>query len=340
MAHRMQRRNEFRGADPYDYIQMDGLAVMKIIKHCYEERSNIDTPRGGLLGLVIENRLEITNTFAFPFVKAGDDSLDEDHTSNMMMHMKKINQDYLHVGWYQACELGSFVTTEFVLAQQGYQDSIEESIVVIYDPQKTEKGFLSLKAYRLTQQALKLLAENENSITPDLVKQLHLSYDKLFHEVPLVIRNSPLANTLCCQLLEMKPADKGTQFLDLGTSSVMETHMKFLLEKVDEIHQEAYKMNKWQMQVSKQQQEKAKYLHQRNLENAARQAKGEPVLPEEDLQKLFRPIPPPSRLPPMLASGQIEMSSQQINSFCSQALAKLFIAEALQESKIEGQAIH
>lgn len=43
----------------------------------------------------------------------------------------------------------------------------------------------------------------------------------------------------------------------------MERHMQSLLEKVDEIHQEAYKMNKWQMQVSKQQQEKAKYIHQR-----------------------------------------------------------------------------
>lgn len=39
--------------------------------------------------------------------------------------------------------------------------------------------------------------------------------------------------------------------------------MKLLLEKVDDIHQEAYKMNKWTMQVSKQQQEKSKYIHQR-----------------------------------------------------------------------------
>ncbi|ODN02856.1 Eukaryotic translation initiation factor 3 subunit H [Orchesella cincta] len=326
------RRNEFNC--PYDYVQMDGLVVMKIIKHCYEERSNIDTPRGGLLGLVIENRLELTNTFPFPFTKAGEEAVDEEYTSAMMMHMKKINQDYLHVGWYQACELGSFVTTEFVLAQQGYQDSIEESIVVIYDPQKTDKGFLTIKAYRLTPQALKLLAENENTITPELVKSLHLSYERLFHEVPVVIRNSPLANALCCTMSEMKPA-KATQFLDLGTASVMERHMHSLLEKVDELHQEAYKMNKWQMQVSKQQQEKAKYIHQRNMENATRQAKGETALPEEDLAKIFRPIPPPSRLPPMLASGQIEMSCQQVNSFCSQALAKLFISESLQESKTD-----
>ena len=43
----------------------------------------------------------------------------------------------------------------------------------------------------------------------------------------------------------------------------MENHLKFVLEKVDELHQESYKMNKWQMQVSKQQQEKAKYIHQK-----------------------------------------------------------------------------
>jgi len=251
-----------------------------------------------------------------------------------MMHMKKINQDYLHVGWYQACELGSFVTTEFVSAQHGYQDSIEESIVIIYDPVRTSKGFLTLKAYRLTPQALKLLADTENVITPEFVKSLHLSYDKLFHEVPIMIRNSPLANALCCQLMEMKP-EQATQFMDLGTGSVLQNHMKFMLEKVDELHQESYKMNKWQMQVSKQQQEKAKYIHQKNLENAARQVKGDPALPEEDLSKIFRPIPPPTRLTPMLLSGQMDLASQQVNSFCSQALAKLFLSESLQEAKVE-----
>lgn len=48
---------------------------------------------------------------------------------------------------------------------------------------RTAKGFLTLKAYRLTPAALKLLADgNENTITPEFVKSLHLSYDKLFHE--------------------------------------------------------------------------------------------------------------------------------------------------------------
>lgn len=77
---------------------------------------------------------------------------------------------------------------------------------------------MSLKAYRLTPQALKMLGENEQNITPEFVKSLHLSFDKMFHEVPIMIKNSPLANALCCQIVEMKPKDNGNQFLDLGTS--------------------------------------------------------------------------------------------------------------------------
>lgn len=62
---------------------------MKIIKHCYEERSNIEVPRGGLLGLVIDNRLEITNTFAFPVSKT-DDAIDEGESAIVITKMKDI----------------------------------------------------------------------------------------------------------------------------------------------------------------------------------------------------------------------------------------------------------
>lgn len=42
-------------------------AVMKIVKHCHEEcAGNLEVAQGALLGIVVENRLEITNCFAFP----------------------------------------------------------------------------------------------------------------------------------------------------------------------------------------------------------------------------------------------------------------------------------
>lgn len=49
---------------------------MKIVKHCHEESTNnIDVAQGALLGLVVDNRLEITNCFPFP--KVYDESVDE-----------------------------------------------------------------------------------------------------------------------------------------------------------------------------------------------------------------------------------------------------------------------
>lgn len=40
---------------------------MKIIKHCHEEGAgNTEVAQGVLLGLVVDERLEITNCFPFP----------------------------------------------------------------------------------------------------------------------------------------------------------------------------------------------------------------------------------------------------------------------------------
>ena len=63
-------------------------------------------------------------------------------------------------------------------------------------------------------------------------------------------------------------------------------------------------------------------------ENAARALKKEPPLPEEDINKLFKPIPVPARLTPMLMASQVEAYGEHISKFCSQSLAKLFVMQA------------
>lgn len=51
-------------------------AVMKMVKHSHEESTgNMEVAQGALLGLVVENCLEITNCFPFP--KPNDESMDE-----------------------------------------------------------------------------------------------------------------------------------------------------------------------------------------------------------------------------------------------------------------------
>ncbi|CAB3371580.1 eukaryotic translation initiation factor 3 subunit H [Cloeon dipterum] len=316
---------------PINVVQISGLPMMKMIKHCHEEGSgSVDVAQGALLGLVVEKRLEITNCFPFP---KQDDSVDEDEAYQiaMMKKLRRVNVDHLHVGWYQSADVGNFISLPLLESQYHYQNSIEESVVLIYDTQKTARGFLSLKAYRLTPQAVVMY--KEEGFTPDALRNLKVGYESLFIEVPVVMKNSSLSNILLNQLSDMVPEEDGLGFLDLGTSSVLEGHMRCMMERVDELNQEAIKFNRYQQQVLRQQQDKYRYMQKRAQENAARQAKDEPPLPDEDINKLFRPLPTPQRLNPMIVAGQVNAYSSHVAQFCSQAMAKLFVTQTLQKAK-------
>lgn len=311
---------------------------MKMVKHCHEESSgNMDIAQGALLGLVVDNCLEITNCFPFP--KQNDETMDEDeYQLAMMRRLRRVNVDHFHVGWYQSADVGNFLSLTLLESQYHYQTSIEESVVVIYDTQKSSRGFLTLKAYRLTPQAIDMYKEGE--FTPEAFLKLKVGYVNLFTEVPIVIKNSALTNIMMSELAELVPEEEGSKFLDLGTASVLEGQLRCLMDRVDELNQEAIKFNRYQQLLSRQQQDKHRYLQKRAIENAARAAKDEPPLPEDDINKLFRPHPVPPRLTPMLLAGQINTYSQHIAQFCSQSLAKLYITQALQNAKESNSSKH
>ncbi len=313
-----------------DYVQLDGLVVMKMVKHCHEETtSKMEVAQGALLGLSVNGRLEITN--CFPFSKNDDFDDEEDYQLNMMRRLRIVNIDHLHVGWYQSANVGNVLSFPMYESQIGYQTSIEESVVIIYDTNKSDRGFLMLKAYRLTPEAIQLYKDNE--FTSEALKNLKVGYENLFVELPIVVRNSALTNIVMSELEEMIPEEAGTKYLDLGTATVLETQLRSMMDRVDELNQEAIKFNRYQSMVIRQQQDKNRMLAKRQQENAARAAKDEPPLPEEDINKSLRPIPVPQRLNPMITAGQINTYSQHISQFCAQSLAKLYITQSLQNAK-------
>lgn len=222
---------------------------MKMVKHCHEESSNMDLAQGALLGLVVDKCLEITNCFPFP--KSGDETMDEEmYQLTVMRRLRRVNVDHLHVGWYQSSDVGNSLSLALLESQYHYQTSIEESVVVVYDTQKSSRGFLCLKAYRLTPQAIQMYKDGD--FTPEAFRTLKVGYESLFAEIPIVIKNSPLTNIMMSELNELLPEDKGHNFLDLGTASVLENHMRSLIERVDELYQEAVRYNKYQQVVFKQ----------------------------------------------------------------------------------------
>jgi len=334
MAEREGRKNT-ESESQIEVVQIDGLVVMKLIKHCHEvEQGNLGIAQGALLGLVADTKLEITHSFPFPSAAAGGEESvdDEDFQLAMMRRLRMVNVDHLHVGWYQSANFGNFLSPQLLESHFAYQTSIHESVCLIFDTGKTSKGFLSMKAYRLTPMAIKLYKDGE--FGAEAIKNAKVTHDSLFQEVPIVVKNSHLVNELLLELSEQIPVESGSQFLDLGCANVLQDQLKYLMETVDELNQEAIKFNKYQNMALKQCQEKARWAQKRQVENTARQARGEEELPEEDINKVFKPIAPPSKLNSLILSSQALSTSQNVSQFCSQGLAKWFVAEGLQKARI------
>jgi len=91
----------FRDTHNVQYVQIDGLVALKIIKHCQEEGGSTgsDLVQGVLLGLVESNRLEVTNCFPFPRHNDEDEFDEVAYQLEMMKNLRHVNIDHLHVGW-------------------------------------------------------------------------------------------------------------------------------------------------------------------------------------------------------------------------------------------------
>lgn len=311
----------YKGPATPDVVEMSGLVAMKIIKHCQEESQAADV-QGILLGMLNmgTKRLEVTNCYPVPR-HTDDDDTDEDYNILMMKHFRNVNVDQLHVGWYQCSPFGSSLNKlESVDLQHMNQNAVEESVTIMYDPVRTQRGFLSLKAYRLTNTALALCKEGE--YTSETLQKHNMSFDKFFEEIPVIIKNSNLTNLLICEMQKHLAPDEGKQFLDMGTITSLEKSAYNLTKCVEEATRWAH----YQRNLMAKQQ-------QVQRENASRVARGEPPLTEEEINKIVRPVAPLQRLEASLNYSQTLNYCQQSSTFSTENIAKLFTARALQPNQ-------
>lgn len=307
---------------PISFVQIDGLVVLKIIKHCQEEGGVNADIQGALVGLVRDHKLEVTNCFPFP--QSADDD-DNEQMNNyqyiMMKHLRSVNVDHLQIGWYTSNPYGNnLAKMDIVDSMFVYQNAIEESIVLMYDPVRTQMGFLSLKAYRLTNTAFKLCKEGQ--FTTETLKENKMSFEKFFEEIPIKIRNSHLIKGIFCEISERVTGDEGKQFLEMGRISMLEKTLQPLMRCVGDVYQ--WSLLQRQLGVKQQ---------QIMRENAARQAKGEPPLTEEEVAKTLKAPLPSQRLDAFLNYCQTLNYCQLTSTVASQNIAKLFMARGLKDQK-------
>merc|ERR1712224_963208 len=131
------------GGATLDCVKLDGLVVLKIVKHCKESLPALVT--GQLLGLAFQrddaSTLEVTNCFPFPSrsedVEGNVEDDGADYRIAMMRCLREVNVDNNTVGWYQSTYLGSFLNETMIETQFNYQDHIKNGVCIVYDPLKT-----------------------------------------------------------------------------------------------------------------------------------------------------------------------------------------------------------
>jgi len=312
-----------------DHVELDGLVVLKIVKHCQQALPTFVT--GQLLGLDIGRSLEVTNSFPFPTDAADDESAE--YQMEMMRCLREVNVDNNTVGWYQSTYFSSFIDETCVETQFNYQSNIKSCVLIIYDPSRARTSGLALRAFRLTDTFMALYADGK--VTYDALAAANLSTSAdVFMELPITVRNSHLSAALALELQdECAISSTASDFsrLELNTNPFLEKQLQLLIDCVDDLQQESNKLQAYERAVQRQKSAQASFLYKRRQENAARKARGEEPLPEDDTtgNAAFKPIAKPSRLDSLLVTNQMGAYLQQVNQFSGQSFVKLFLMQSL-----------
>lgn len=337
----------FEPEEPVSAVHIEGLAVLKIIKHCQESLPQMVT--GSLLGLTLGNGiLEITHAFPFPEAKsangtsivmldgstndaANDEGMDgHEFQLEMMKMLREVNVDNNCVGWYQCMYLGSYSTAALVENQLSYQTDLSpNAVVMLYDPMQTAHGNLVLKCFKLTDQCVQLKTSGKNE---------YMDPKRIFEEIPVTFKNPALVQALLYDIsdgrhgeFEGTTGDAGAAAngldctfdrLDLSTNPYLEKHLEFLCTWVDDLAAEQHKFQYYTRNLA------------RNNRNNEKRNKGKDTTEEKtSAEEGWASNDAPKRMESLLISNQIRSYCDQVDKFAGGGFSKLFLAGGLHKEE-------
>ncbi|KAJ7070942.1 translation initiation factor 3 subunit 3 [Mycena amicta] len=324
---------------PLTVVQLDGVVVSKILKHAREATSA--TVHGLLLGLDLDGTLQVSNSFALPHHVSDEDEKSAKssarYQASMLRSLREVHADDSVVGFYQATSLGAFFNQSLVEIQAIHQDKLRHGgVVIVHDVSLTARGNASFRAFRLTSSFLDAYKKSSFSTT-SLVNH-RLTFSAILEEIPLQVRVNPLLSSFLGSLTKSTPSplpdatpDSARvavvpptfSALDLRTSGLTR-NLEQIIETVDSYRNEEGNVAFLQRQIARERLKADNYIAKRKEENLARVAQDLAPLPEEDVTRLFKIPPEPSRLESMLLLGQIDAYAKSLESTASSGLIKMY----------------
>ncbi|KAJ3985683.1 translation initiation factor 3 subunit 3 [Lentinula detonsa] len=319
-------------------VQLDGLVVSKILKHACDSSSS--SPIGLLLGIDLDGVLEVSNSFALPYHSGDDDDKSAKsvarYQASMLRSLKEVQGDDSIVGFYQASTLGAFFNQNLIDLQAIHQDKLRHGgVVVVHDVSQTARGNASFRAFRLTS-AFQDAYKKSNFSTASLASH-QLTFSSILEELPLKIHTNPLLSAF---LGEFSSPSKNTlgsssasaippsfSVLDLNSGGLTK-NLEHIVDALDNYRNEEGNLAYLSRQIARERAKADNYVAKRKEESAARVAQGLAPLPEEDVTRLFKIPPEPSRLESMLQLGQVDAYAKSLAETTSTGLVKMYAATA------------
>ncbi|KAI6005302.1 hypothetical protein F5J12DRAFT_836033 [Pisolithus orientalis] len=329
---------------PLTCVQLDALVVSKIIQHSQDSPSG--SAHGLLLGLDLEGTLEVSNSFPLPNHTNDDDekvskSLARYQTS-MLRSLREVQGDDNVVGFYQATSLGAFYSQSLIDTQAIHQERLRHGgVVIVHDVSQTARGTASFRAFKLTPSFIDVYKKSNFSAS-SLVHH-RLTFSSILEEVPLRIRTNPLLSSFLNVLAAPSSASPYTSAhlgspatsaippsysaLDLGNSGLAR-NLEQVAEGIDNYRTEEGNVAYASRQIAREKLRLETHLAKRREENAQRVSQGLNPLPEEDVSRMFKIPPDPSRLDSLLLLGQLDAYAKTLESAAGLGLAKMYAARA------------
>lgn len=335
------------GNIPVTGVQLDAMVVSKIIKHGREAAFG----SGSLLGLDFDGTLEVSNSFPLPAFseeedKAAKNVAQANYQRRMITYLREVQGDESVVGFYQISSVP--LRQSYVELQAADSERLRQGgIILIHDPSQSTRGIASFKAFRLTKTFL--AAHKQKKFATQSLIDHGLTFSTIFEELPIRIHTSCLATaflntcaaprppttlqTIAAKSMMAVPApftsipSDFTQ-LDLGLPSTMIRNLEQVVEGLDSYKTEENNVAFLSRQIAREKAKADAHIASRKEENARRVAQGLPPLPEDDVSRLFKIPPEPSRLESMLILGQVDASAKTLEEATSAGLVRLYAAQA------------
>ncbi|KAJ3330139.1 Eukaryotic translation initiation factor 3 subunit H, partial [Kappamyces sp. JEL0680] len=296
--------------------------------------------------------LTITNSFAIPpppvdtspapvAIESGDgtsvaveeEQTLQDYEDKMIELLGGANYETNAVGWYQTYT--SILPTDEIIEDQfahqkenphGTGHSADPiAIHIMYQPTRTQFQSPSFTAVRLSKEFMAFYSKK--SFVGKSVKEHGISYENIFEVIPITVKNSFLLQAALANL-DVTGAMAEKSLFDanvLSSEKLVEKKLEALIDTVEDQGQEVWRWQTWHRGYQKEQQKIAAHVAKLTMENEASVAKGgEPLHSDTVISNASTSVGlgksiagEPGRLDTLLLSHQIDLLSQQLQSFAA-----------------------